>query len=41
MGDREGMFLDTRGTAEGPEGVEEGENVIRIYFMRNNLSHTF
>jgi hypothetical protein len=37
MRDRKGADLHGRGGGEGLRGVEGGETVIRIYFMRNNL----
>lgn len=38
MADRKGVDLDGRGDMEELDGVEGREIIIRIYYMRKNLS---
>lgn len=37
MRDRKGVYLDARGGGEKPEGVEEEEIVIGIYYMKKSF----
>lgn len=41
MRDIKGVYLDARGGGEKPEGVEEEEIVIGIYYMKKNLFFSF